>query len=350
MTGLRALHGAFVYLENVPRFGERIRKNEAPPCAAQLGRVPYSMVGARIMLHVDQLLCLVTVPVEASPALQQAVHLAAGGSGTRTTRATLHVVPLAGDDPSDVEEAVQRQRAPDNNPIAVETTAFEDDAPEELCCALQRYAETIEADLLVLDAPTDRGSIPPLADDWRKSLLDALDCSVFSVGTETTPKSMERVLLPTDLSDESVQTLQYATELAAGYDASILLLHVIETSPYVALTPVDRLSLGQTTLSEHRARRRLQEMLKKGRSSDVSIGTRLVFGDPADRIARFVTEADVDLLVLAPGADHPSEDALGRVADRVLRRVACSTVLVRGDARSVLPGRSEARSTAGGDE
>jgi len=74
----------------------------------------------------------------------------------------------------------------------------------------------------------------------------------------------------------------------------------------------------------------LQEVLEKGRSSDVPIRPRFSFGDPADQITRFVTERNVDLLVLGPhGAGRSSPTTLGTVANRVLRRVACSTLVVR---------------------
>ncbi len=303
------------------------------------------------MLRLDQLLCLVTVPVASSAALRQAVRLAAECRAASAAGVTLHVVPVPEGDPSHLKEAIQQQVELLDESVSLQTTVFESDDWEAFQQAVQHHADAIDADLVVFDSSTDRDPLPPLTDDSMKALVGSLDCSVFSVGGAATSASMERVLVPTDLSDTSVDTLRHATELAVGYDASVVLLHVIDTSPYVALTPVDRLSLGETTLSEHRARRRLQEVLAQGRSVDVSVGTRLAFGDPADRIARFVTERNVDLLVLAPhGTGGPSERPLGSVADRVLRRVSCSTFLVRSGDRSLLPDRSNASSMSGRDE
>ncbi len=295
------------------------------------------------MLQCNQVLCLVSLPVAASAALQQAVHLARVGAGEREVE--LHVVSWADPSPSAFAETVREQIGPlgETTSLVPHVRSGGDNGAEAARRAIQRYTSEIDVDLVVLDLPAD----PPLAEDRAQALIDDLDCALFMVGEAGAPESVERILVPTDLSDESIYTLRHATELADGCDAEVLLLHVIDRSPYVALTTIDRLSLGNTTLTEHRARRRLQQFLEEGRPSDVPVRTRLSFGEPADRITHVVTEQAVDLLVLAShGGGSDPVLPLGRVADRVLRRVACPTVLVRAGDRSLLPARSDANSAA----
>jgi nucleotide-binding universal stress UspA family protein len=298
------------------------------------------------MLQINQLVCLVSRPVSESVALRQAVHLMSVHNASSGERTTLHVVSARCDDAAAFKEAVWEVLGALPAGIAVETRVLGGNRdPAVLPRMLQRYAAEVDVDLLVLDPPSDRGVVPPLADDQTTALVEALPCPLFLVGEAAAPASTKRILVPTDLSDESVHTLRHATELAAGYDASVVLLHVIDTSPYVALTTVDRLSLGSTTLTEHRARRRLQQFLQGARPPDVPIRTRIAFGEPADRIAHVVAEQGIDLLVLAShGAG--AEPSLGPVADRVLRRVACPTILVRAGDRALLPGPQNANSAA----
>jgi nucleotide-binding universal stress UspA family protein len=258
------------------------------------------------------------------------------------------VVSLRAVDESAFAEEVRRQvgtLVPDG-PVTTHVVSVPDEP-----AAARRAIRDVMAErgdgLLILDAPPDRGAVPPLADDWTRALVAELDAPLFVANEAARPDAVETILVPTDLSDESMHTLRHATELADGYDASVVLLHVIDTSPYVALTPVDRLSLGSTTLTEHRAHRRLQQFLRVAQPPDVPIQTRIAFGEPADCIAHAVTEQAVDLLVLAShGAGDGPEPSLGPVADRVLRRVACPTILVRAGDRSLLPGPRNANSTA----
>ncbi len=299
------------------------------------------------MLHIDQLTCLVSPPVAASAALRQAVQLAATAGANGGEAPTLHVVVLEGPDPSAVADAVRDHVESHGAGISVTAHGLSASGePPSARRAVRDAMAEVGDGLLVLDSPANRGAVPPLADDWTQSLVAELDAPLFIVNEADPPDAIETILVPTDLSDESIHTLRHATELADGYDASVVLLHVIDTSPYVALTPVDRLSLGSTTLTEHRARRRLQQFLEKGRPSDVPIRTRIVFGEPADRIAHVATEHDGDLLVLGThgGGSRPQEPSLGPVADRVLRRVARPTLLVRAGDRSLLPARSTANS------
>lgn len=291
------------------------------------------------MLQLDHVLCLVSPPVASSVALRQAAHLVGGSEG----EGLLHVVSQGRADPAAFAEAVREQIGRFGETTALETHVLSASGtgPDAARRAIQRVASDVATNLLVLDPPADRDAVPPSAADQTQVLVDELDCPLFVVEKAGAPAGVERILVPTDLSDESIHTLRHATELADGYDASVVLLHVIDKSPYIALTPVDRLSLGSTTLTEHRARRRLQQFLEEGRPPDVPIHTGLAFGNPADRIAHVVTERVVDLLVLGShgeGAGPP----LGPVADRVLRRVTCSTMLVRAGDRSLLPARSNA--------
>ncbi|MEF8939322.1 MAG: universal stress protein [Salinivenus sp.] len=242
--------------------------------------------------------------------------------------AELHAVPLEEAAPDRLREAA-REAAPadcrDALDLHVEAPVSAAGALSE---TLRASADELDADLVVTAPPADRGPIPPLADPRTQALLKGLSCSVLVTG-ENVPAATRHLLLPTDLSDATRPVLDCATTLAPLYDASIDLLHVIEAAPYVALTPVDRLSLSGPSFPERRARRRLNALMEAA-DAPVSLEPHVAYGDPVDQISRFVNRHDVDLMVLpAWGERTPPSTSLGSVADRVLRRVACPVLLAR---------------------
>ncbi len=273
------------------------------------------------MVQVDHLLCLRSRS-PSSAALQRAVDVAC------SLDATLHVAPPEGAFQSSLEDAVNELAPCASLDVRIAPSHDEVDDPIEV---LQRYVRDESVDLVVVNSPSNCEPTPPLASQKIQSLVERLDSAVFVVGKNTDLPSIQRILVPTDFS-ESVQTVfGYAVALAETYDASVDLLHVIEAIPYVALTPVDRLSLGATPFPERRARHRLDTFLKAFPPMDVSVTSYVEYGDPADQIARFVNEHRVDVLVtVAHGTLASTQSSRGPVADRVLRRVAGPLSLVRG--------------------
>lgn len=282
------------------------------------------------MLHVDHLLCLASGTSPTSAVLRQGVHLA------ESLGATLHVMPLGGGAVSDDVREKWKDYTGDSGPDGMEVVPSPGTADRSIE-AIGRYVEEQNVDLVIVDTPADRGPVPPLADSFVETLMRELDRPVYAVEQVADPKTIRRILVPTDLSDHSLVALKHAAGLASIYGASIALLHVIDTSPYVALTTIDRLSLRGTTLPEHRARRRLQNFVKTGRLTDVSVHSHLKFGDPADQIGAFIGREGIDLVVLSShGTMTSARRPFGRVTDRVLRRVRSPFFLVKAFGRSLL--------------
>ncbi|PSQ70878.1 MAG: hypothetical protein BRD31_03290 [Bacteroidetes bacterium QH_2_64_26] len=130
--------------------------------------------------------------------------------------------------------------------------------------------------------------------------------------------------------------------LARQYEATLHALHVVDSLPYVALASTDRLSLGNTPLSEHRGRRRLQSFHRERDAADVRIRAHLAYRDAVDKVARFVGRKDIDLLVLAShGGNARSHEVPGDGTERVLGRVTCPVFLCRAFGTSLLAPASD---------
>ena len=278
------------------------------------------------MLPLNHLLYLDPDEGLSTAACREAAYLA------QATGATLHLAPFVPPGPDAVRSAVQEETASEEIP-SLRVVDFPS-APDALVDAVVQYVRAEDVELLVTDTPADRGPVPPLAVPWMQSLLRRLECSVLVTGHDTPLHGLERLLVPTDLTAPATTAFEHAAVLSANSTATIDLLHVIETDPYVALTRTDRLSLSATSFPERRARRRLTSFLDVHAVPNVAVESHVAYGEPADQIARFVNRHEVDLMVLsAPSGSAASTPSLGSVADRVLRRVTCPVLLVRPDAR-----------------
>jgi len=279
------------------------------------------------MLPIDHLLYLVPDEGFSRAAWDEATHLA------RTTGGTLHV--STGDPVPEPIRAALRDAPTAADAPSVRVAALPS-PPARRVDAAGQYVREEGIDLVVTDTPSDRSPIPPLAAPRLQPLLCALDCSVLVVQHDTPLRGLRRLLVPTDLTAPATAAFEYAAALAAPGGAAIDLLHVIETTPYVALTRTDRLSLRETSFPEHRARRQLTSFLDAHSRPNVPVESHVAYGEPADRIGRFVNRHDVDLMVLsARSGPSDAQSSLGSVADRVLRRATCPVLLVRPDAPSL---------------
>lgn len=281
------------------------------------------------MFHAARILCLVP-PVPA--VLQQAVHLA------QALDATLHVMPhplpegdaVEGDD---LRSMIDRLASEPSRRISVQVVEA---VPQSMSAVLQ-YVDDSNIDLVVADTPSDRGPVPALAAESSTVLVKQLECPVFLAEHATDPASIHDILVPTDFSDHAFRAFKHAVALARLYDATVHVLHVVESLPYVALTPTDRLSLGSMPLSEHRGRSRLRAFLREGTAAEMPVQSHLAYGDPAARIVHFADPSEVDLLVLSShGSGSRSQVPLGQVAERVLGRVTGPLFLCRAFGASLL--------------
>lgn len=292
------------------------------------------------MLTADRILALIDPSVSAPRSLDQALLLA------DQCGATVHILPFPHQEPSPDLEAFrdrivrladERMRHVGATPdITVPSTGF--DLRPPMTEVLLRYAQTHDIDLIVADTPDDRGAIPALASAPVRALAEDSDVPLFVVGHRTESTPFRRILAPTDFSDHARSALRHAQELAALYGASLDVLHVLERPQYVALNATDMLALGDATITQRKAQRRLDTLVADLEPPAVPVQTHLRHGDAADQICHFVDEHPVDLIVLSThGVISRSHHRLGNVADKVLRRVTCPVFLIPAFGRSLVP-------------
>jgi nucleotide-binding universal stress UspA family protein len=132
---------------------------------------------------------------------------------------------------------------------------------------------------------------------------------------------IQKILWPTDLSENASVALPYVTSLAQTYSAEIHILYVLKE--YVEFggyhDPADYDKMRQW--EKDTASKRLDELCETYLNSCPLFIRHLTVGNPAKEIEKFIEKEQIDLVVMA-GRGSESHFQIGSVVEKVLR---CST-------------------------
>jgi nucleotide-binding universal stress UspA family protein len=139
------------------------------------------------------------------------------------------------------------------------------------------------------------------------------------------------ILCPVDFSEGSEHALRYATAFASAYDATLVLLHVVELPflPSYSTAGVPDLSLPVEQIQEE-CESRLQDLVEEQKKVYPRIEGRVVVGAPFVEIIRQARESNVDLLVVGThGRTGLKHMLIGSVAEKVVRKAPCPVLTVK---------------------
>ena len=149
--------------------------------------------------------------------------------------------------------------------------------------------------------------------------------------------TIHKILHPTDYSDLSGPAFEMACSLARDFGAELVICHV---SP----PPIAAVANGMLVDIPTGEAEQMTARLEKVKPDDprLPVTHQLLRGDPAAEIARFATDAGIDLIVIGThGRGGLSRLLMGSVAEHVLRKAPCPVVTVKAH-----PMAEKAKSTA----
>jgi len=141
---------------------------------------------------------------------------------------------------------------------------------------------------------------------------------------------VKRILVPTDFSEDSLEALRCAVELAHEQQSEVVLVHVVEPLPHGIVRwsePTKLLEAHAETDSRELKRLENQtiQLYPKCRSE-------LHFGVLHDVIRELVVKLEVDLMVMSMrGHTHLLDRLVGSTAEKILRYAPCPVLRVRTD-------------------
>ena len=218
--------------------------------------------------------------------------------------------------------------------IAVTTRVATGIPSEEVITA----ARAEDSDLIVVGTRGKTGLAHVLLGSTAERVIRGAPCPVLAVRTEPSdnedestlsrPVTLERILVPVDFSDCSLDALGYAAVVAQQAKASLMLLHVLEPVSY----GLD-FTLGQSQARRVEAEtwtKRLEELAASHQHPNMQVESQLRGGFPADSILDSAQTVPCDLIVMGThGRRGISHAIYGSVAEAVLRKARCPVIAVR---------------------
>ncbi len=144
--------------------------------------------------------------------------------------------------------------------------------------------------------------------------------------------SIKKILLPTDGSEHSFESLRYASSFASEFNITVYILTVIEThhSIYDVYTDEITMDLQESKIATL-VNQRLDETEKKAKGYGIKDIVKISrFGSPYQEILNVAEEKDIDLIVLSThGRSGISHFLIGSVTEKIIRTAPCPVLVVR---------------------
>ena len=143
---------------------------------------------------------------------------------------------------------------------------------------------------------------------------------------------IQTILVPTDFSEYAEYAFTWALQMAAEWQAKVVLLHA--AAPISLLVFPDSVYLPDLRRLEADiladAEKRLAECAAKKGDSAVIVETRVVIGEPVHEICQSAGREQADLIIMGShGRTGLSHLLLGSVAERVIRHAPCPVLVAR---------------------
>ncbi|CAN5865906.1 universal stress protein [soil metagenome] len=147
---------------------------------------------------------------------------------------------------------------------------------------------------------------------------------------------LNKILVPTDFSEEANNAFDVAVQLARQTGASIKALHIIEPphttsfsalGTYVAAPALDDAYFVQLV---DQSRNRMGELIGRGEYGDVSLDHEVAVDRVINKIRRVVEEERFDLVVMGSQGVHGIDEMLiGSNTEKVVRLASCPVLTVK---------------------
>lgn len=140
----------------------------------------------------------------------------------------------------------------------------------------------------------------------------------------------QKILLPTDFSDESLHALSYAVDLAKLFNAKLYLMHVIYDIEKASNLHIPHPSLSELYKDlESHAKKNLDSFGIEIREDLKNIETIVKRGIPYEEIIKFAKENDLDLIIIGTIPKSGVERFfVGSTTQRVIRNAPCPVLVI----------------------
>lgn len=153
---------------------------------------------------------------------------------------------------------------------------------------------------------------------------------------------LKKILVPIDFSDNSKKALRYAIPFAQQFNASLILMYIVEPTIYpsdfgfgqVGFPDVEK-ELHEKAISEMSAL--IESVVPAALKSETKVGS----GIPFVEITTYAKEEDVDMIIVATHGRTGVEHILfGSTAEKIIRKAPCPVLVVRSEEHDFIDERA----------
>jgi len=138
---------------------------------------------------------------------------------------------------------------------------------------------------------------------------------------------LNKILVATDGSDHARKAIEYASDIAAKYEATVYLIHVVSPLPSMPEVDVQAIRDNQQKIAKEIIEEAEREIKNKGVETYQST---ILQGQPAQEIIEFARKNSVDMIVMGShGAGKMELLMLGSVSTKVCHLADCTCVTVK---------------------
>jgi nucleotide-binding universal stress UspA family protein len=139
----------------------------------------------------------------------------------------------------------------------------------------------------------------------------------------------EGILVPSDGSEGTVDTLEHALPMARNHDATVHALSVVDERKYQSLPDARRAEARETM--ERKAERAIEEVVIRAEEMDVPVERAVRTGIPSERILQYARQRPIDVIVMGTHGrtDHDRYVKLGSVTQRVVENASIPVFVVQ---------------------
>lgn len=137
----------------------------------------------------------------------------------------------------------------------------------------------------------------------------------------------KQILVPVDFYQHTEKLVEYAVNIAERMKGKVIFLHVMESiMSYPGFMP-ESYKQFDAEITQH-AEKNMRELLSEIKKKYSECTGVLLGGDVVDSIVTYVDENSIDLIIIGThGAKGIEKILMGSVAERVLKRASCPTLI-----------------------
>jgi universal stress protein A len=144
------------------------------------------------------------------------------------------------------------------------------------------------------------------------------------------PFRLDRILVPTDFSPNSLRAVKYAVQLAKRLDAYLTIMHVVP-EPSALDYPMEGIPREEVAGWQREAAKQLEQQVTEAKQLHPKVDSiqRMALS-PRDEIVKVAADLPADFLVLSThGLTGWKHFLLGSYAEKILEHAPCPTAIVK---------------------